>query len=307
MDSREGLFWIGDENVSPGVRKDGGGGNPIVRTEGQRRSVRDSMSRIRESNSFGWYGCGHWDERPEYFIFRAKVNDDRKLRHSDAIDNNAILLNYVFNEREAVVSNTSDAFYTMEKKAEVYADSGRNKTRFDDFDELSPNTGDWKLSKELAEGIDKGRGTRRIRLQMVPGISDRDSVRWMDGIKDAISTHGGSVLGTRIAGGMTFVYAEADSEVIRILEECPAVLSMTAPATASVDEMSPLAIDGSHYTLDPTVDIGSKRTVAVLDNGVDLPPALSDVVVEHLVAPGMDASRGAHGTMVASRLAFGTI
>ena len=307
MDSREGLFWIDDESVSSGIRKDGGGGNPIVRTEEQRRSVSDSMNLIRESNSFEWYGCGHRYERPENFIFRVKVNDDRKLRHSDAIDNNAISLNYVFNEREAVVSNTCDAFYTMERKAEVYADSGRNKTRFDDFDELSPNTGEWKLSKELAEGIDKDRGTRIVRLQIVPGIKDRDTVRWMDGIQDAISTHGGSVLGTRIAGGMTFVYAETDPETIRILGECPAVLSMTTPATASVDEVSPLVIDGSHYTLDPSVDIRSKRTVAVLDNGDNLPPALSDVVVEHLVAPGMDASRGVHGTMVASRLAFGTI
>ena len=309
MDDRtDCLFWIDDENVSTAIRDGRGKKKPTIKRTGeQRRSMRDSVNQIRKSNSFGWYGCAHSNERPENFIFKAKVNDDRKLRNSDAIGNNAISLNYVFDDREAVVSNTRDAFFTMERKAEVYADSGRNKTRFDDFDELSPNTGDWKLSKELADSIDKDHGTRRVRLQMVPGITDRDAVRWMDGIHEAIQTNGGSVLGTSVAGGMTFVYAEADSATIRLLGECPAVLSMMTPAVASVDDVNPLVIDGSRYILDPSIDIGSKRMVAVLDNGVDLPRALSDVVVEHLVAPGMDGTRGTHGTMVASKLAFGTI
>lgn len=307
MYSKEGLFWIGDENVSPVVRENKVKPKPINRTEEQRRSVRDSINQIRESNSFGWYGYVNSNELPDNFIFRAKVNDERKLRQSNSINKNAINLNYVFSEQEAVVSNTCDAFDTMEKKAEIYAYSGKNKTRFDDFDELSPNTGEWKISRELAEGLDKCRGTRRVRLQMVPGIVDRDTTRWMDSIHEAIVTHGGSVLGTRASGGMTFVYAEADPKTIRLLGECPAVLSMTTPAIASVDDTSMLAIDGSHYMLDPSVDIRTMRMVAVLDNGVDLPSTLSDVVVEHIVASGMDSSRGTHGTMVASKLAFGTI
>ena len=302
-----GLFWITDDSITSETRGSTARSDPIQRTADQRRAVVESLSRIHASNTFDWYGTPGTGTRPMNYIFKVKVDEKRKLRHSGSIGNNAISLNYAFNDREAVVSNSCDAFDTMVSKAAAYADTGKNKTRFDDFTDLSPNTGEWKLSRELAEDLDNRHGNRRVRLQMVPGIEDPDRSMWMDGIHRAIESNGGSVLGTNDTGGLTFVYAEADPETIRRLGDCPAVLSLMSPAVATVDDVDPPATRGTTFVLDPSVDVRSKRTVTLFDNGVDFPPELSDVVVEHIVSPGLDDTRGRHGTMVASKLVFGNL
>ena len=232
------------------------------------------------------------------------MNKKRKPRNSESLAKNGITLNYLFRENVAIVSSSSDAFTVMESKAVDYAESGKNKTRFDDFESLSPNVGTEKISKELQEVLGNPDDTKSIRLQMVPVQDSSDTVRWISSVKSFIESKGGNVSGLVISGNMTFIYAKAAAESIQILDRCPAILSMTVPRIASVDETDARMVSMAGYSLDTSVDLDKLDTVVILDDGVDLPENL-DVVEEHFVASDLDPVACEHGTMVASRLAFG--
>ena len=304
VDQNKGLFWIGDDSVRTENVKKQIGSNSIKRSANHRRALCTSISSIRESNTFNWYDSQRQCDPPKNFIFKAELNKDRKPRHSDSLTSNGITLNYLIRENVAIVSNSSDAFAVMENKVVAYAESGKNKTRFDDFDSLSPNVGTEKISKELQEELRSPDDIKSIRLQMVPIKDSSDTVRWISSIKSFIESEGGNVSGLVISGNMTFIYAETVSESVRILDRCPAILSMTVPRIASVDRTYTHAVNMEGYSLDTSVDLNGLYTVVILDDGVDLPENL-DIVEEHFVATGLDPVAGTHGTMVASRLAFG--
>ena len=279
----------------------------ITRTPDQRRAIRDSMKRIRENNAaFQSMTRLPPGEAPDV-IFKAKIAEDRNFRSSRAISSNGITVNYMLNKREAVVSTSSTAFDTMGTKAETYAKTEKFKTRFEDLDAIESNSGEWKISDELRSELDSN-GRVRIKLQMVSDLREPDSRMWEGVISDIISGDSGSMSPVRrTPGGMAFAYADVGPDTARKLCDCPAVLSMTTISTASIDVEDAGECEPVCFDLNDDVNVPSLRKTVVLDNGVDLPGGLSKLVVGRYTAPGLSDARGEHGTMVASKLAFGVI
>jgi hypothetical protein len=57
-------------------------------------------------------------------------------------------------------------------------------------------------------------------------------------------------------------------------------------------------------SLNPNVSIDELPIVAVLDTGVDFPPELEPLIVEHWVPTGAAPGDKKHGTNVAGKVAF---
>lgn len=189
----EGLFWINDDSMEKRVRSTKPKRNKIERDLDQRRAIVDSLRSVRENNRFEWDDVTSQSKEPESFIFRVIVDDQRKLRSSEAIKNNAMTINYMMDERYGIVSTSRDAFKIMEGKAASYAESGKYKTRFDDFKSISSNNDGAKFTEALSKSLDGSGGKRQVRLQMVPGIGKRDMDAWIGGIRRVVENGGGSL------------------------------------------------------------------------------------------------------------------
>lgn len=170
MMGNPGLFWIGDGLSKEDNRRDHVCQSKIARTPEQRAALVGSIDSVMESNDIGRHTGVGTAPALRSVIFRAELDKDRKIRGSRAVAANGIKVNYSLDEHNAVVSMSSAGFGTMRQKAASYAESGKFRTRFDDFLRIGSNGGAGKVSAALDDWIGGTPTKRTVVLRFVPGI-----------------------------------------------------------------------------------------------------------------------------------------
>lgn len=301
-------FWIPDEEV---VRLDK---TLTARTiprnvpfaeHGQKLSnslqaIKQAIEEVSKDNSIG---------DADLMIFKIELPEGEKVKDKkDLFISTGMHVKAVKSENKAIVSTTRSQFQSLRNRIDSYTNSGSGKTYFDYIEDFKPYIGSEKNSSSLQRTTCSEQVPYHIdvQLMLVPNLGSDIYKAAIKKIIEKISVYKGEmkedpyllsdntpVIRAVIPSSTLFHY-ENDSAIYRI-EETDFFSADAAPSDS---------IDLNDLELDESVSIEDLPIVTVLDSGVNFPPNLEVIILQHWTDGTSVGGDTEHGTKVASRVAL---
>lgn len=301
-------FWIPDEEV---VRLDK---TLTARTtprsvpfaeHGQKLSnslqaIKQAIEEVSKDNSLG---------DADLMIFKIELPEGEKVKDKkDLFISTGMHVKAVKSENKAIVSTTRSQFQSLKNRLDSYTNSGSGKTYFDYIEDFKPYIGSEKNSSSLQRTTCSEQVPYHIdvQLMLVPNLGSDIYKVAIKKIIEKISVCKGEmkedpyllsdntpVIRAVIPSSTLFHY-ENDSAIYRI-EETDFFSADAAPSNS---------VDLNDLELDESVSIEDLPIVTVLDSGVNLPPNLEVIILQHWTDGTSVGGDTEHGTKVASRVAL---
>lgn len=229
--------------------------------------------------------------------------------HKELIENEGLTINAVKNKRRAVVSAPKDVFGNLQKRINRYRDKGIKKD-FQYIEEFQPFKGEEKKSTSLIKYYEKNPEALTVDIQMMllPELGADVQKRVEDNLSRKITSQKGVIQGEpyQLSDGTGIIRAVISTSSLSDLADDPGVYRIEK--TMFFHSMKPSTVTPFTFSpqLDSKIDVNGLPVVVVLDDGVKLPDTLSAITPVHWQATGCTKTMnfGAHGTPVASRVAF---
>lgn len=230
----------------------------------------------------------------------------------ELIEDEGMRINAVKDKNHAIVTVPKSVFGNLQKRIRRYRDEGRKKD-FQYIAGFEPFLAEEKKTVDLVRYYTENPDELTIDIQMMllPDLDADIRDRVQDKITKKIADKNGVVQDEpyHLTDGTAIIRAKVPVVSIDELGTDQSIYRMER--TAFFHNPAPVA--SSSYSrglvLDQSVNIEELPTVVVLDDGVDFPDGLANVVPVHWMATGVQrtGSFGGHGTPVASRAAFSNL
>lgn len=245
----------------------------------------------------------------DMLVFSIELPEGEKIQDKkDLFDSTGMQVRAVKNVRRAIVTSTNSQFQSLKKRVDAYTQNGAGKKFFDFVENFSPFIGSEKNSSELRKtlGTEKPPTTLDVQLMLIPNL---EPVVYDTVLAKLIA----KVTQTQGEVQESPYYLSDNTPVIRVIipatalpryENDPAIYRIEETDFFSVDATQNVMIDLGSLELSSDVNLEDLPIVAILDSGVNFPPALSPLIVRHWVSSKSSGGDKDHGTKVASRVAF---
>ena len=293
------------ENVRQARSKDLG----LDRTEhGSRLSaglqeIVSAYTRIQEADSLK-------DE--DIRLFEVVLQEGEKFSNKtlrDFLEQEGMTLAAVKDSRHAIVSSSKSRFDALRTRVGNYRDNMRSNKKFqyvedfrfpDPIDKQAPS-----IKQMLGKAESFPLDVEVVEHLLPQGTDPQTQARAEARLIELIKSNGGVIPSQpyKLSDGTPVVRAEIPLGKIETVSDDTIVSRVTPTGFFATSPMYavPMPVD---ISLDPNVSIEELPIVAVLDTGVNFPPALESLVVEHWTPTGAGKGDMLHGTNVASKVVF---
>ena len=245
-------------------------------------------------------------------IFEVVLHESEKFSNSTFrkfIENEGLTITAVKDSTHAIVISPKEKFEKLQRRVNGYRDGKKVSGNFQFIDAFKfPNPLE-KHSPHLRELIETAKDfpfdVEIIEHNLLKDISRDAHIQAEKNLLSNIESNGGTIQSAPyvLTDGTRVVRAEIPLGKLKTVAN-DSLVSRVVPtgffSTSPTYEVQPQ----NKVQLNPTVSIDDLPIVAVLDSGVDFPPELNSLVIEHWVPTGASPGDTRHGTCVASKVAF---
>lgn len=245
-------------------------------------------------------------------LFEVVLPSDTKFSNKairDFLAQEGLSITSVRDSHHAIVSTSSSKFDTLQRRIKNYGDNKKVDKRFQDIDSFrfpDPLDKQSPSLKSLIEQMGKELIDVEIREELLTSqIGVEGQARAEQNLIKTIQQNEGRLVGSpyKLSDATPIIRVKIPLDKLSVVSE-DTVVCHVAPTgfygIAPAASMPAL----QQVKLDPTVKVDDLPIVAVLDTGVDFPPALESIVVEHWTPSGAAEGDKKHGTNVAGKVAF---
>ena len=245
-------------------------------------------------------------------LFEVVLQEGEKFSNKtlrEFLEQEGMTIASVRDSRHAIVSSPKAKFDSLQQRVGNYRDNKRSNKKFqyidsfhfpDPIEKQAPSIKEM-LEKEATFPLDV-----EIMEQLLPkGTDPQVQARAEERLIALIQQNQGVIQSKpyKLSDGTPIVRAEIP---LGKLEEISGDTIVSHVAPTGFYATSPMyAVPAQkQMSLNPNVSIDELPIVAVLDTGVDFPPELEPLIVEHWVPTGAAPGDKKHGTNVAGKVAF---
>ncbi|NJP41656.1 S8 family peptidase [Oscillospiraceae bacterium HV4-5-C5C] len=246
-------------------------------------------------------------------VFEVLLPEGEKFSNKtlrDFLQGEGMKIKNVHDERCATVVTTTSRFNTLRDRVGKYRDGERINKSFRDID-----------SFRFPDAVDKQSPSLKARFLEAIGAEIFDVEFQEQKLTDELGTNGQMRIEQKLIAEIKQEGGEIRSEPYSLSDDTRIIragVSLSSLKKISddplVSHVAPTAFystapaycvpSNSKLSLDPSISLDDLPIVAVLDSGIEFPPELSAVVIEHWTPHGAQPGNKEHGTSVASKVAF---
>lgn len=245
-------------------------------------------------------------------IFEVVLHESEKFSNSTFrkfVEKEGLTITAVKDSTHAIVTSSKEKFEKLQRRVNGYRDGKKVNGNFQFIDAFKFPDPVEKHSSRLRELIETTKDfpfdVEIIEHNLLKDISHEAHIQAEKNLLSNIESNGGMIQSIPyvLTDGTRVVRAEIPLGKLKTIAN-DSLVSRVVPtgffSTSPTYEIQPQ----NEVQLDPTVSIDDLPIVAVLDSGVDFPPELNSLVIEHWVPTGATPGDTRHGTCVASKVAF---
>lgn len=245
-------------------------------------------------------------------LFEVVLQEGEKFSNKtlrEFLEQEGMTIASVRDSRHAIVSSPKAKFDSLQQRVGNYRDNKRSNKKFqyidsfhfpDPIEKQAPSIKEM-LEKEATFPLDV-----EIMERILPkGTDPQVQARAEECLIALIQQNQGIIQGKpyKLSDGTPIVRAEIPLGKLEEISGDTIVSHVTPTGFYATSPMYTVPVQ-AQMSLDPNVSIDELPVVAVLDTGVDFPPELEPLIVEHWVPTGAAPGDKKHGTNVASKVAF---
>lgn len=245
-------------------------------------------------------------------IFEVVLQEGEKFSNKplrEFLEQEGMTIASVRDSRHAIVSSPKAKFDFLQQRVDNYRDNKRSNKKFqyiDSFHFPEPIEKQAPSIKEMLEKEETISLDVEIMEQLLPkGTNPQVQDRAEERLIVLIQQNQGVIQSKpyKLSDGTPIVRAEIP---LGKLEEISSDTIVSHVVPTGFYATSPMhAVPAQvQISLDPNVSIDELPIVAVLDSGVDFPPEIEPLIVEHWLPTGAAPGDKKHGTNVAGKVAF---
>lgn len=245
-------------------------------------------------------------------LFEVVLQEGEKFSNKtlrEFLEQEGMTIAKVKDSRHAIVSSSKSKFDSLQQRVGAYRDNKRSNKKFQYIDEFQFPDGMGKQAPSIRELLEREATFPldvEIMEQLLPkGTAPQVQARAEERLIALIERNQGKIQAQpyKLSDGTPIVRAEIP---LGKLEEISGDTIVSHVAPTGFYATSPMyAVPAQlQMSLNPNISIDELPIVAVLDTGVDFPPELEPLIVEHWVPTGAIPGDKKHGTNVASKVAF---
>lgn len=248
-------------------------------------------------------------------LFEVVLQEGEKFSNKtlrDFLAQEGMTITSVRDSRHAIVSSPKAKFDSLQKRVENYRDNKRSNKKYQYIDSFQFPDPVEKQAPSIREMLEK-EATFPLDVEIIEQLLPKGTDPQIQARAEArlialIQQNSGTIQSQpyRLSDGTSVVRAEIPLGKLKTVSD-DTIVSHVAPtgfyATAPMYTVQVQA----QMALNPNVSLDDLPIVAVLDTGVDFPPELEPLIIEHWVPTGAIPGDKKHGTNVASKVAFENI
>lgn len=302
-------LWIPEQEITDIDKKPTGRGNDYgVDYAVHGKGLSDGLKNVLDIFQKLKAGDSLCDE--DIITFQVILQEKEDIANTKKfIEDEGLKINAVRDKRHAIVSAPKDVFGTLRQRVDRYRDEGTKKD-FQLIEGFVPFTGAEKKAGTLVRYFQEHPDELSVDVQMMllPEMDVDMQERVKTKLAEKITEKNGIIEGTpyHLTDGTAIIRAMVSVNTLDEISEDPGIYRIEQ--TTFFHNMAPNSVAplSKKLQLSPEVDINNLPVVVVLDDGVNLPSELDDVVPVHWQATGCSKTSGwgGHGTPVASRVLF---
>ena len=248
-------------------------------------------------------------------LFEVVLQEGEKFSNKtlrEFLEQEGMTITSVRDSRHAIVSSPKAKFASLQQRVGNYRDNKRSNQKFqyiDSFHFPDPVEKQAPSIKEMLERDATFPLDVEIMEQLLPkGTNPQVQVRAEERLMELIQKKQGVIQSDpyELSDGTRIVRAEIPLGKLAEISG-DTIVSHVAPTGFYATSPMYTVPAQAQVILDPNVSIDELPIVAVLDTGVDFPPDLEPLIIEHWVPTGAAPGDKKHGTNVASKVVFENI
>lgn len=245
-------------------------------------------------------------------LFEVVLQEGEKFSNKtlrEFLEQEGMTITSVRDSRHAIVSSPKAKFASLQQRVGNYRDNKRSNQKFQYIDSFHFPDPVEKQAPSIKEMLDRDATFPldvEIMEQLLPkGINPQVQVRAEERLMELIQKKQGVIQSDpyELSDGTRIVRAEIPLGKLAEISG-DTIVSHVAPTGFYATSPMYTVPAQAQVTLDPNVSIDELPIVAVLDTGVDFPPDLEPLIIEHWVPTGAAPGDKKHGTNVASKVVF---
>jgi len=242
-------------------------------------------------------------------VFKIILPDGEKIANrSKFIQSEGMTINFVKDDRHAVVSTDKSLFDRLAKRVEGYKDKGHIKD-YQYIDGFETFLGKDKQSTSLKEHLDKSlleKVSIDVQMLLMPKLPLEIQEKTEKKITEKIKNLRGELPCEpyKLSDGTSVIRAKIPVSIVDEISNDTAICRMEQTRFFQHLKHSTVSWLTKSLRIDANVDIASLPIVAVLDDGVDFPKEVDSLIVSHWRATGCTGGDASHGTSVSCKVVF---
>ncbi len=266
------------------------------------QDIVDFFQHLQEANSVA---------EEDLITFKIILQDKEDFAaQKDFIENEGLKINAVKDSRHAIVSAPKDVFGNLQGRISRYKEKGTKKD-FQYIQGFQPFTAEDKKAMSILRHVKDNPDAVAVDVQvmllpdMAPDMQQRAEIDILEKIKCINGPLHNQPY--KLTDGTSIIRASVSPNGIDEIAMDPRVYWVEKTAFFHGFKPSLSSPIPSGLKLDDTVDISNLPVVVILDDGVSMPAPFKNIVPVHWSAADCVSNDtfGNHGTLVASRAAFG--
>ena len=232
---------------------------------------------------------------------------DKTLR--EFLSNEGMTITHVRNSRHATVVSHKEKMNNLINRVGSYRDNTGSTKKFEDIDYFGFPDPEEKMSQAIRAVLEQvGDSIQDVEIReelLISQIGEEGQLNAERYLMEKIRERQGEVIGEpyRLSDQTPIIRAKIPVKAMKEISEDTVVCHVAA--TGFYGTMPAYNVEPQNkLQLDSQVDLESLPIVAVLDTGVDFPPELEPVILEHWKPSDGSEGDKVHGTSVASKVAF---
>lgn len=270
------------------------------------QEIVSAYSRVQETDSLR-------DE--DIRLFEVVLQEGEKFSNKtlrEFLEQEGMAIASVQDSRHAIVSSSKAKFDSLQRRVGNYRDSKRSTKKFqyiDSFGFPDPIQKQAPSIKAMFEKKARFPLDVEIMEQLLPkGTDPHIQIRAEERLAELIRQKQGVIRSKpyKLSDGTPVIRAEIPLESLAEISS-DTIVSRVVP-TSFYGTAPMYAVPApQRMVLDPSISIDNLPIVAVLDSGVDFPPELEPLIIEHWTPNGVQPGDKRHGTNVASKVVFNNL
>lgn len=245
-------------------------------------------------------------------LFEVVLQEGEKFSNKtlrDFLEQEGMTITSVRDSRHAIVSSPKAKFDSLQQRVGNYRDNKRSNKKFQYIDSFQFPDPIEKQAPSIREMLEKEASFPldvEIVEQLLPkGTDPQVQIRAEERLLALIQQNNGTIQAKpyKLSDGTPIVRAEIPLGKLKTVSD-DTIVSHVAPTGFYATSPMYTVPAQAQMALNPTVSLDDLPIVAVLDTGVDFPPELEPLIVEHWTPTGAAPGDKKHGTNVASKVAF---